>query len=472
MMQQKSKILQSFLCMIMCVLLGSMLSACNVRSQKQFRLVVEQRTQEAYQIYTVKPDGTELEQHVDFPRGHLYWLAPNSKLLAYYTRSQKVLDDPPERSLAIIDTISGDTIRVIEQVGNTITEHLPHYEEVIWSPNSDRLIFVKDSAGGQGMDLWVYDVNLDTTTPLTQDEAWDWSPAWSPDGTQIAFVTLPACGQRVFDCPFDEFYWDVEVIDADGSNRRTVVDFPEVGLLPSYNSLGAWLDSLLCDFSWSSDGNYITFRDKCGWLPGFRYGGLAFVAAVDGSSVINIAELVDMYESESALLSETITGFAPHWLSGNNALFVGYTRWEISPDRATFRGQLVIDLADFSHKSIDNGATGLGSFTVWSPDGHYVIGSSNAGLSATIEEGLTMTFGEWDERQDVIKPISRELPNGYYNGRDILWSPDGRYFAYGMVATDDGIQRIAIVSVDEGNGVSVVEFMVGEIRPIGWIVDE
>jgi Tol biopolymer transport system component len=56
-----------------------------------------------------------------------------------------------------------------------------------WSPDGTKIAFTTDRDG----DYEVYTMNADGTdqTNITNNTAVDWAPAWSPDGTKIAFAT-------------------------------------------------------------------------------------------------------------------------------------------------------------------------------------------------------------------------------------------------------------------------------------------
>jgi TolB protein len=136
-----------------------------------------------------------------------------------------------------------------------------------WSPDG-KVVFVTDGPSGGGVDRRVYLVQPDGTglRPLF-DRTRDHSPAWSPDGSQVAFISErdgrprlylmnadgtderpltdhggndwlgPYYGQRVYD-PWSpdgsrivfhrdrENEWGIHVIDVDGSGLRRLTDHP------------------------------------------------------------------------------------------------------------------------------------------------------------------------------------------------------------------------------------------------------
>ena len=74
-----------------------------------------------------------------------------------------------------------------------------------WSPDGDTILFSAPNAGGW-MDIWSMRADGSGKTNLTQSSVNDVDPAWSPDGTRIAFAS---------DSRGD---YDVWVMNADGSS--------------------------------------------------------------------------------------------------------------------------------------------------------------------------------------------------------------------------------------------------------------
>jgi Tol biopolymer transport system component len=85
-----------------------------------------------------------------------------------------------------------------------------------WSPDLSKVLFVSKANG----DIWSMDANGDNPTNLINDarfqESDDEDPQWSPDGSRILFMRTRGVGGSGLG------YW-VHVMDADGSNRRRLV---------------------------------------------------------------------------------------------------------------------------------------------------------------------------------------------------------------------------------------------------------
>ena len=88
-----------------------------------------------------------------------------------------------------------------------LTSHAADDDSPAWSPDGSRIAFVSDRDGNR--EIYVMYANGSRPTRLTNAPASDSRPAWSPDGSQIAFTSFrDASTAAVF------------VMNADGSGVR------------------------------------------------------------------------------------------------------------------------------------------------------------------------------------------------------------------------------------------------------------
>ena len=100
---------------------------------------------------------------------------------------------PDGKRLAIIAYDKGDNEIVILNAENGKIENELHWDDigailhVAWSPDGNTLAF-SGQVGGIS-DLFLYDLQTNTLTRLTNDRYAQMQPAWSPDGRYLAFIT-------------------------------------------------------------------------------------------------------------------------------------------------------------------------------------------------------------------------------------------------------------------------------------------
>jgi TolB protein len=100
-----------------------------------------------------------------------------------------------------------------------------------WAPSGKDIVY----AGQNG--LWVQSPDRAVSYQLTQD-ARDTSPAWSPDGSRVAFSR------------HQHDHWEIYVVDAGGHNLKRLTDTPVRFDGVVGNSVAA---------AWSPNGQYIAF---------------------------------------------------------------------------------------------------------------------------------------------------------------------------------------------------------------------
>lgn len=118
-----------------------------------------------------------------------------------------------------------------------------------WSPDGTRLAFA--CRGTEAWDICIVNTDGSGFRRLTDDPAHDFDPAWSPDGTRLSFTQD---GGGIF------------VIGADGSGRQLVTVGREA--------------------TWSPDGNRLAFVGSGGF--GAAYAPGIYLVNVDGSGLVRL----------------------------------------------------------------------------------------------------------------------------------------------------------------------------------------
>ena len=130
-----------------------------------------------------------------------------------------------------------------------------------FSPDGSRIAFAWNGdpkGGAKGFDLYVKALGSETLLRLTQHPSETISPAWSPDGTQIAFHRLAGADSGNLRCPCA---W----------RPRTKVTFYPNARGPT--SIFSWHNFTL--ISWSPDGKSIAFADGAPGRSGCIQGSIS-----------------------------------------------------------------------------------------------------------------------------------------------------------------------------------------------------
>ncbi|HYH11269.1 MAG TPA: S9 family peptidase, partial [Thermomicrobiales bacterium] len=234
------------------------------------------------QIWLISPDGGEARQLTSHPNGasSISW-SPDSRRIAF---------------TAADDVTADDLFTAPATVG-------VHADEVIVND-------IRYRGDGKGLlrqytHIWAIDVTSGESVQLTNADANDASPEWSPDGRLIAFI-----GNRRADRRMRSAH-TVQVVPANGGEVRTIA--PD--------------DALFDAISWSPDGKRLAFIGHEDATVGSSRNKRVWSVSVDGTDLRNHTKDLDITFADAGM-SDLATGgsTSPIWLDDSTLLVTGSSR--------------------------------------------------------------------------------------------------------------------------------------------------
>jgi Tol biopolymer transport system component len=255
-----------------------------------------------------------------------------------------------------IYVMNADGSRTIRLTYNDSHENMP-----AWSPDGTRIAFTSLRDGHHA----IYTMASDGSSQIRLTTGWsEYGPAWSPNGKRIAFTS------------HRDGHHEVYVMDADGSNVIRLTDTLKSS--PFYFNRHP---------AWSPDNQHIALESN-----------------VDGGQEIYILDTKSGYQRRLTFLRDVI----------------GHPSWSPDGNSIAFYGQPGIYIVNADGSGFRQLTEGLDSNPAWSPDGHYIA------YSSLLEAELDPPDPEWRRHAELFVvsydgSIQIRLTNGITHSQAPSW---------------------------------------------------
>lgn len=328
-----------------------------------------------------------------------------------------------------------------------------------WAPDNQQIVY-QNRLDTENMEIFVYSLETGRSENVTNNDAFDADPSFSPDGKQIVFASLRDGNAEIYSMNTDGSYvrrltnhpaWDshpvfspdgttiafpsnresedsdVYLMTADGSNVRRLTDWKT----NEYVEPGCWSpDGTQIAFVSDREGNddiFVisaeVFRPRL--ILADSDSNIAFpTLSPDGKQIVYQAETArksgdlrafDTKTRRSRTLLETATADLAPALSPNGDWIAFHNRIEGNTEIFLIRP----DGSDLKNLTV-NAARDVGP--AWSPDGTMIAFASNRGANSGKYDLYLMNADGNDQRRVFSSTLGMSVSPA--------WSPDGREIVF------------------------------------------
>ncbi|HEV7474865.1 MAG TPA: Calx-beta domain-containing protein [Pyrinomonadaceae bacterium] len=303
-------------------------------------------------------------------------------------------------------------------------------------------IAFSSTRNSQGIDVYTVNPDGSSAVRLTDDlgsaanpdlPSYDFDPAWSPDGTKLAFTSNRDGGS-----------FDIYKMNADGSNIQRLTNNPA--------SQG--------EAAWSPDGTKIAFR---------RGGGCVILAKPhesrnDDDPCAPLIYVMNADGSNQVKLSTSAGDVGPVWSPDGSKI-----AFTVSSQTAPFDSSVYVMNADGSNRTRLTNGSEISYVSSWSPDGSKLAFFSNRDTKPDDFYRFQIYLMDADGNNQVR--ITNNAFDDYYPA----FSPDGQQIAFQrqQLSTSDvgglgGSGEIFVMNVDGSAQTNITHSTAYDFGPPAW----
>lgn len=376
-------------------------------------------------LYFVPPTnsaGRIAIQQMAASTGRQVYLAPNGRAVAYFVEGTNV----QSTGLYVLDVESGISGRILPLPSLVQRGKV---SEPAWSPDGARLAIAL--ATGYSMDIFAIGRDGTNPTNLTADGAYDFWPAWSPDGRYLLFVSDRArCPSWI---PGDPDACDALTTPPPNGGNPFVLNI-DTGQITQVSDQWVtepprWLNNRQITFA--SGDPTLGEPERTLWIADIVTAQARQVRLADGSdSPIRLSE--SWTADGSAVVYQSAGDTIEIIAVSANGTLLGRT------DELTFAR--------------------FGMAADWSPDGSRI---AIGGAGGQCPNGISVF-----DRQLAF--VGRRLPPP--SMCEPVYSPDGVFLAFtGVVPNVDGRVDVYVANPNGASAVNLTGSLRGTITLLGWV---